>query len=137
MPRRGASYSRRRPRSRSARPTASTSVDPVGELLDARAGAVEELRDRRVSCQRGEQLDARAGVADGHHRLAHALLLVGLLVQHRHAEGVAVEGDRLVEVGHGDADVVDGGEQVAGDVEAVVAAHGPIVVRRAWRRDRL
>ena len=31
--------------------------DPVGELLEARAGAVEELRDRRLGGQRGEQLD--------------------------------------------------------------------------------
>ena len=52
------------------------------------------------------------------HRLADALLLVGLLVDGLHAEGVAVEGDRLVEVGHGDADVVDGGEQVRGQVES-------------------
>ena len=56
------------------------------------------------------------------HRLAHALLLVGLLVGHVHAEGVAVEGDRLVEVGHGDADVVDGGEQVLGEVQGAVMA---------------
>ena len=51
------------------------------------------------------------------HRLAHALLLVGLLVGHAHAEGVAVERDRLVEVGHGDPDVVDRGEQVLGEVQ--------------------
>ena len=35
---------------------------------------------------------------------------------HPHAEGVAVERDRLVEVGHGDADVVDAHEQVRGDL---------------------
>ena len=39
-----------------------------------------------------------------------------------HAVGVAVERDRLVEVGHGDADVVDGGEQVP-DV-AKLGGHG-------------
>ena len=58
-----------------------------------------------------EQLHAGPGVADGHHRLAHALLLVGLLVHQPHAVRVAVERDRGVEVGHGDAHVVDGGEE--------------------------
>jgi hypothetical protein len=71
----------------------------------------QELADRRVRRQWGEQLDARAGVPDGHHRLAHALLLVDLLVQAGHAVGVAVEGDGGVEVGHGDAHVVDHREQ--------------------------
>ncbi len=115
VPRRGSSYSSRRPRARRTSATASTSLDPVGDLLDAGAGAVEELRDRGVGGERREQLDARAGVADRDHRLADALLLVGLLVHDLHAEGVAVERDRLVEVGHGDADVVDGREQVAGE----------------------
>ena len=86
--------------------------DAVGELLDAGAAAVEELRDRRLGGERREQLDARAGVADAHHRLAHALLLVGLLVQQRHAVRLLVERDGRVEVGHGDADVVDVGEEV-------------------------
>ena len=57
------------------------------------------------------------GVAHGHHGLADALLLVGLLVLDLHPERVPVQRDRLVEVGHGDADVVDAGEQVGGDVE--------------------
>ena len=64
----------------------------------------------------------RAGVADRDHRLAHALLLVGLLVGDVHAEGVAVVGDGLVQVGHGDADVVDRGEQVLGEVQG--CGHG-------------
>ena len=46
------------------------------------------------------------------HRLADPLLLVGLLVHGLHAEGVAVEGDRLVQVGNRDAHVVDSGEEV-------------------------
>ena len=65
------------------------------------------------------------GVADGDHRLADALLLVGLLVHRLHAEGVAVEGDRLVEVGHGDADVVDGGEEMRGEGHAAMLAGAP------------
>src|SRR5699024_83968 len=80
---------------------------------DALTVAVEELRDRRRVVERGEQLDARAGVADAHHRLAHPLLLVDLLVRELHPVGVAVEGDGLVEVGHGDTDVVDGGEEIS------------------------
>jgi len=58
-----------------------------------------------------EQLDAGVAVPDGEHRLADALLLVGLLVHRADAVSAGVEGDRLVEVGHGDAHVVDGGEQ--------------------------
>src|SRR3546814_5236092 len=49
------------------------------------------------------------------HGLADALLLVDLLVGDLHAEGVAIEGDRLVQVRDGDADVVDADEQVLGD----------------------
>src|SRR3712207_7854590 len=45
--------------------------------------------------QGGEQLDARGAVADGEHRLADALLLVGLLVHRVDAERAGVEGDRL------------------------------------------
>ena len=58
-------------------------------------------------------------VADRQHRLAHALLLVDLLVHALHAEVPRVERDRRVEVGHGDTDVVDRGEQVAGDVGVI------------------
>ena len=75
------------------------------------------------------------GVADRDHRLAHALLLVGLLVHRLHAEGVAVERDRLVEVGHGDAHVVDGREEVAR--EGVRQAHAVIVLRAGTRSHAL
>jgi hypothetical protein len=87
---------------------------PVGHLLDARPAAVEELRDGRLRGERRQQLHARAGRPDGHHRLAHALLGVLLGVHELHAERVAVERDRGVEVGDGDPDVVDGGEQGGG-----------------------
>ena len=103
--------------------------DPEGELLEAGARALEELRDGRALRQRGQQLDAGAGVADGDHRLAHPLLLVGLLVHHGHAVGVAVEGHRHVEVGHGDADVVDRREQVFGNAQGR-RGHGSIVTDR-------
>ncbi len=62
--------------------------------------------------------------ADGQHRLADALLLVGLLVHRLHAEGLGVERDRLVQVGDGDAHVVDGGEQLGGQPG----------MRRQWSR---
>ena len=42
---------------------------------------------------------------------------------HGHAERVLVESDRLVEVGHGDADVVDADEQVAEVFAADFGAH--------------
>ena len=51
-----------------------------------------------------------SGVTDRQHRLAHALLLVGLLVHEPQAQDVAVERDRFVQIGHGHAHVVDGGE---------------------------
>ena len=76
----------------------------VRELLQARAAAVEELRDRRVRAGRGEQLQPRAGGvrADGEHRLAYPLLLVRLLVHAAHAERLGVEREGLVQVGHRD-----------------------------------
>ena len=88
--------------------------DPVRELLDALAVAREELGDRRFVAQRSEQLDAGAGVAHGEHRLADALFLVDLLMDRTQAEGVGVELECVVEVGHGDADVVDGEQQMVG-----------------------
>ena len=97
--------------------------DTVRQLLQTRTVAVEELGDRGLVAQRREQLDAGAGVADGEHRLTHALLLVDLLVDRLEAEDPRVELDRVVEVGDGDADVVDGGEQVARNER--FAGHGP------------
>ena len=96
-----------------SRETASTSVDPVGELLDARAGAVEELArssspataGRAAGCRSRSR--RRATIAS---RTPCSSLVSSCSTSH--AEGVAVERDRLVEVGHGDADVVDGGEEV-------------------------
>ena len=72
-------------------------------------------------------------VADGEHRLADALLLVGLLVHRLHAEGLGVEGDRLVQVGDGDADVVDRGEQLAGQAGLRRWSRGHPAARRLRR----
>src|SRR3954447_22641997 len=68
---------------------------PEGELLQPRAGAADELRDRRLGVQRGEQLDPGVAVAHGEHRLVDALLLVDLLVHGGDPEGELVEGDPL------------------------------------------
>ena len=112
VPRRGSSYTSRRPCARTAAIASSMSRDPVGELLQPgpersrNFAIVESGVSGASSCRHG------AGVADGEHRLADALALVGLLVHDLEAEVVAVEGDRLVEVGHGDADMVDRGDQL-------------------------
>ena len=97
----------------------------MGQVLQAGAGAADELRDRRLRGQRGQQLDAGLAVPDGEHRLVDALLLVDLLVHRGDAEGQLVEGDRLPEVGHRDAHVVDGGEQVRGQAGVRVVGHPP------------
>jgi hypothetical protein len=47
-------------------------------------------------------------------------------VHRLHAEGLGVEGDRLVQVGNGDADVVDRGEQLAGQA-GLVDGHAGIL----------
>ena len=53
-------------------------VDAIGDLLDTRAGPIQELRDGRRLRQGGQQLNAGAGVTDREHGLAHALPLVHL-----------------------------------------------------------
>jgi hypothetical protein len=58
----------------------------------------------------GQQLDPSRTVAHGQHRFSDALLDVRLLVNAHDAERVAIEGNRLVEVGDRNADMVDPGE---------------------------
>ena len=78
----------------------------VSHLLDAGTIPVEKTSDRGVLRQWCEQLDPRAGLAHGEHRLADSLFLVDLLVGHGHPEGSGVEVDGFVEVGNSDSDVV-------------------------------
>src|SRR5664280_262275 len=85
-------------------------VHAVGHLLDALAVAGQELADRGVWAQRGQQLDAGAGVADSEHGLAHALLLVGLDVHGLKAELLLVERDGRIQVLDGDPHMVDASE---------------------------
>lgn len=86
-------------------------VDAEGHLLDARSTCVEELADRRLGVERGEELEV--AVADGEHGLSDTLLLVDLLVDHGDAKGMAIELDGRVEIRYGDTDVVDSGDDGA------------------------
>ncbi len=110
VPVRGASYKQAQPAGPKLRACRLDIGDGEGELLDAGATAIDELGDRRLLVQGGQQLDLGGAVADNEHGLAHALLLVGLFVDADDAERPAVELDRGVEVGHGDPDVVDPAE---------------------------
>ena len=74
----------------------------------------EEMRTKAVT-ELEEKLDAAAGVADREHRLAYALLLVDLLVDRVQAERRGVHLEGVVEIGYGNAYVVDREQQVAWD----------------------
>ena len=80
-----------------------------------RANVVGFAAEPRVTFIEGTFTDAPAMQRlFAEHRLTHPLLLVHLLVQHGQAKGPAVEVDGLVEVGHGDADVVDARQEGGG-----------------------
>ena len=90
-------------------------LNSVGQLLNALTVLVEELRDVRFGRQRGEELNVGvrvARIANRHHRFAHALFFVRLLVSQAHSVRIAVERDRLVKVGDSYPDVVDRFEQM-------------------------
>lgn len=72
--------------------------DPIGHLLDAWSIAFEELGDGGVWAQRGKQL--HAGIAGAEHGFDHALLLVGFSMRDRQTEGLLVEVNRRVQIGH-------------------------------------
>src|SRR4051812_37927867 len=74
-------------------------------VMHAGTAAVEEPPDRRVGTPRGEQLDALA--ADPHQRRVDSLVLERLAQLELCAEQAAVGVDRLVQVGHCDAEVMD------------------------------
>ena len=76
---------------------------PVGRLL----GGLKSL----------SAADLGGVATDAHHRLPHALLLVGLLVDQGHPERLRVELDRGVQVLDRDTGVVDAHEEVGGDVQ--------------------
>ena len=97
-------------------------VDAVGHVVQPGPALGQEAADRRVVRQRREQL--HVAVADVEQRGLDALLGDRLAVDERHAVGVAVDGDRGVEVLDGDADVVDAAEHPA-ECTLSARAHRP------------
>src|SRR5579863_10727211 len=82
-------------------------------MVHARAAILEEAPDDAVLAVGGEQLDAaRAGREQ---RRLDAVLAEHLAVQESHAEPLAVGGDGRLELGDGDADVVDPLEHASAD----------------------
>ena len=109
MPRRGSSYSSRSRGPRSVGRHRLDVVDAVRHLLDARPArsrnfAIGESGRSGASSWMHEPRPPTASIAS---RTPCSSLTSSCT--HVHAEGRGVEGDRLVEVGHGDADVVDAG----------------------------
>ena len=90
-----------------------TDGDPVGDVMQSRPPAAQELADRGIGAERLEQLDV--AVADVEQRRVDALLRHRLAVDERHAELVAVERERVVDALDGDADVVDRGQHGAAE----------------------
>src|SRR5258706_2375271 len=77
------------------------------QMVHGRSSAFgEEPRDARLAIGRLEQLDARLVLCHEHH--AHVLLGNGMLRPDRIAEDIAIEGDRIGQGRHDDADVVQG-----------------------------
>ena len=83
----------------------------VGDVVQARPALGQELADRRLLAERGEQL--HVVLADVEQHGLDALRLDHLAVDELHAVRGRVELDRGVEVADGDADVVDPAEHRA------------------------
>lgn len=84
--------------------------DPVAEVVDAGAVALEIFSDRALRIVRGEQLDHGVAERDGNDPGA-----IGILERAgRRAEDPAVERQRFLEVGDGDPDVGEPGRREAG-----------------------
>ena len=84
------------------------SLDLVGDVVQARALAGQELADRRVRAERREQLDVV--LADVQQHRLDALLCDDLAVRERQLEALAVELERGLDLLDGHADVVDAAE---------------------------
>ena len=84
----------------------------VGDVMQARALAVDELADGGVGAERPQQLDM--ALADIEQDRLDALRLDRLTVGELHLEALLVELDRGVEVLDGDADVIDPSETLRG-----------------------
>src|SRR6186997_1727786 len=79
--------------------------DLVRDVMHAGPAVRQETADGRVVAGRCEQLDAVRADEDGGG--LDALLLHALAVLDRRAEQLRVRGDRLVEIGHGEAEMMD------------------------------
>jgi hypothetical protein len=80
--------------------------DLVSDVVHALAALREEPADGRVVAERGEQLDA--ALADPHRGSLDSLVLDPLAVLEASSEEALVRGHRGVQVGNGDADVMNG-----------------------------
>ena len=80
-------------------------VDRVGDVVHPRPALREEPPDGRVVAERRQELDA--AVADPHRRGLDALLVDALAMLEPASEETLVRRDRLVEIRHRDADVVN------------------------------
>src|SRR6266542_3404933 len=89
------------------------------KMVQPRTAAGEELADRRLLAEGGEQLDAAA--ADAHGRRLDALLGDGLAVLEPGAEESVVRGQRRVEIVDGDAEVMDSARLHAADATECTA----------------
>lgn len=84
--------------------------DPIAEVVDAGAVALEVFSDRAVRIVRGQQLDH--GVAEGDGNYPGAIGMLGQAGPR--AEDLAVEPQRLLEVGYCDPDMGEPRRREAG-----------------------
>ena len=88
----------------------------IGELLNAGAAvAIQPFGDGRLLVEGSQELDLGVLFSLGsgaNHGLRNTLLLVHLAVQLAPPEHFAVELDGLVEIGNGQADVIDADEKI-------------------------
>ena len=83
------------------------------DVVHPRAAPCEEAPDRRIVVSRRHELDPTR--AQKERRRLHSLLLERLAVLELGAEEALVGGDRLVEVGHRETEVVNAANPHAGD----------------------
>src|SRR5947207_311526 len=98
-------------------------VDLVGDVVHARPALRQELADRRLLAQRGQQLDT--SLAHLERRGLDALVGDGLTVLETRAEQLLVRRHGLVEILDGDPEVVDPAGLHAGDATWSVSRYPP------------
>src|SRR5512133_1766629 len=98
-------------------------VDLVGDVVHARPAVGQELADRSLLAERGQELDA--SLADLERRGLDALVGDGLAVLEARAEQLLVRRHRLVEILDGDPEVVDPARLHAGDATWSVSRYPP------------